>query len=153
MTLYESYIISKLREDTDLNSEWGYSGLKPMVMETAINALTEYIHRQNVEVGWWNDINTREDLHGKRNIGELLMLVVSELSEALDGDRKNNQDKHLTNYPAFSVELSDAVIRIFDIAGSMNIPLGTIIFEKLAYNRTREDHKQGTRQLNTGKKY
>lgn len=52
---------------------------------TLITNLANGVHRANVERGWWNDPMTGEDLHGKRNIGELLALVHSEISEATEG--------------------------------------------------------------------
>lgn len=50
-----------------------------------ITNLANVVHTQNVRAGWWNDLHSGDDLHGKRNVGELLCLVHSEISEALDG--------------------------------------------------------------------
>lgn len=55
---------------------------------TLITNLANHIHGANVDKGWWTDLLTGEDLHGKRNIGELLALMHSEVSEA----------KQATNY-------------------------------------------------------
>ncbi|MDR3476082.1 MAG: hypothetical protein P4M09_30925 [Devosia sp.] len=52
------------------------------------NPATE-VHEDNVRAGWWNDLKTGEDLHGKRKIGELLALVHSEISEAIEGGDSN----------------------------------------------------------------
>ena len=49
-------------------------------------------HRASVDAGFWNDLETGEDLHGKRNKGEMLALIHSEISEALEGERKNLMD-------------------------------------------------------------
>lgn len=51
---------------------------------TLIDNLVNNIHANNVRAGWWNDLKTGEDLHGKRNVGELLALVHSEISEAIE---------------------------------------------------------------------
>lgn len=59
----------------------------------------------------------------QRNIGELLMLCVSELSEALEGHRKNLQDDKLPQYKMFDVEIVDCFIRMFDIFGGFNISI------------------------------
>lgn len=50
-----------------------------------IDNLVNAGHAANVSAGWWTDLHTGEDLHGKRNIGELLCLVHSEISEAIEG--------------------------------------------------------------------
>lgn len=51
------------------------------------------------------------------------------------------------------VELADAVIRIFDLAGSKGYDLGSTISEKLAFNLNRPDHKPEARLAEGGKKY
>lgn len=53
---------------------------------TLVDNLVNNIHAINVSAGWWNSLATGEDLHGKRNIGELLALVHSEMSEAVDAE-------------------------------------------------------------------
>lgn len=100
---------------------------------------------------WWKDIKTGEPL--KRNVGELLMLVTSELAEALEGDRKSLMDDKLPQYKMFDVEIIDALIRLFDIAGNL-IPNASEIFEaKMNYNASRIDHKIEHRLTDQGKKY
>lgn len=89
----------------------------------------------------------------KRNVGELLMLVVSELAEALEGDRKNLQDDKLPHRKMFEVELADAVIRILDIAGGFQLDIGGAFEEKMVYNAQRADHSIAHRLSDGGKKY
>lgn len=50
------------------------------------------------------------------------------------------------------VELADAVIRIFDLAGACGYQIGDAIMEKLEYNRHRADHKRENRAKDGGKK-
>lgn len=107
------------------------------------------VHDANTK--WWFDINTGEPL--ERNVGEMLMLCVSELSEALEGDRKDLQDDKLPHRKMFDVELVDCLIRIFDLASAKNIPLDDIFEEKMEYNARRADHKPENRKLPGGKKY
>ncbi len=118
-----------------------------------IDNLVNEVHAANVRAGWWNDLRTGEDLHGKRNVGELLALVHSEISEALEGHRKGLMDDKLTHRPMYRVELIDAVIRLFDILGADNREhrAGDIFIEKTSYNAVREDHKPENRRLAGGK--
>lgn len=62
-------------------------------------------------------------LHKDRNLGELLMLAVSELAEALEGHRKNRMDDHLPHRKMAEVELVDFLIRMFDVAGGLGLDL------------------------------
>ena len=119
----------------------------------AINLMVDVCHKQAVECGWWNDLHTGEDLRKKKNIGELLMLIVSEASEAMEGDRKGLSDTHLPHRSMFEVELADILIRVFDLAGSRNLDLGGAVVEKLLYNKTRNDHKVESRRKAGGKAY
>ena len=117
----------------------------------AISILVADIHGRNVKAGWWTDLNTGEPL--VRNVGELLMLMVSELAEAMEGHRKNLMDDKLPHRSMIEVELADCIIRIADAAGGLGLDLGGAIDEKLAYNANRADHKPENRVKANGKKY
>lgn len=117
----------------------------------AINELSTEIHESNVQAGWWTDIKTGQKKD--RNMGELLCLVHSEISEAMEGHRKNLMDDKLPQRKMLEVELADAFIRIFDIAGAYGLDLGGAIAEKRAYNAVRADHKIENRLKDDGKKY
>lgn len=121
-----------------------------------ITRLANQVHADNVAAGWWNDLRTGEDLHGKRNVGEMLMLIVSEVSKAMEGHRKRLPDDKLAHRPMFRVELIDATIRILDLLGSEQNdvhPAGTIFQEKRVYNAQRADHKPEARLAAGGKAY
>ena len=118
----------------------------------AVNGLVAHIHQQNVDAGWWTDLETGESLVGKRNVGELIALCHSELSEALEAHRKDLMDDKLPHRKGIEVELADTVIRICDMAGGLGLDLGGAIVEKLEYNRRRADHKPENRRAEGGKK-
>ena len=93
------------------------------------------------------------ELQRPRDMGVLLALIHSEVSEALEGDRKGLMDDHLPHRPMIEVELADTIIRIFDAAGSRGFDVAGAIAEKLVYNAKREDHKKEIREKDGGKKY
>ncbi len=100
---------------------------------------------------WWRDPLT--DAKKDRNVGEMLMLCVSELAEALEGHRKDLMDDKLPQYKMFDVEIVDTFIRLFDIAGHLIPDFGEIFNAKMAFNAVREDHKPENRIKDGGKKY
>lgn len=120
-------------------------------MQLEINQAVAVCHKAASDSGWWTDLRTGERL--PPNVPTKLMLVVSELSEAMEADRKNLMDSHLPERSGIEVELADAVIRIFDLAGRLDLDLGGAVVDKLAYNKARADHKIENRIKAEGKKY
>jgi hypothetical protein len=84
-----------------------------------LNALAARVHEANQR--WWHDLTTGERL--QRNVNEMLMLVVSELAEAMEGHRKGLMDDKLPHRTMPEVELADAYIRLLDLAGAYAIDL------------------------------
>lgn len=93
------------------------------------------IHATAKEKGWWDD--------GERNIGEMLALIHSEVSEALEAVRGGNPaDDKVPEYSGLEAELADVMIRIFDMAGGLELDVIGAMFAKMEYNKGRE-HKHG----------
>jgi len=115
-----------------------------------LNECAKDCHEAAVKGGWWHDSEGKKK---ERNVGELLCLIHSEISEAMEGARKGLMDTHLKHKSMMEVELADAIIRIFDLAESKNFDLGQTIYEKLEYNRSRADHKIKNRLKEGGKKF
>jgi NTP pyrophosphatase (non-canonical NTP hydrolase) len=110
-----------------------------------LNAFSDYCKFYNKR--WWPaDPKTR-------NVGEAIALMHSELSEALEGYRKDAMDEHLPQFKSLSVELADCLIRIFDFAETFAPDLGEAFIAKMAYNQIREDHKLENRLKLGGKKF
>lgn len=80
--------------------------------------MADSIHASNVVAGWWTDLSTNVSTLPTRNRAELMMLVVSEVSEADHGLENNINDDKLPHLPMFAVELADVSIRLFDMIGA-----------------------------------
>jgi NTP pyrophosphatase (non-canonical NTP hydrolase) len=120
-------------------------------IQDAINTLVVLCNTRAVEAGWYNDLETGRPIN--RNVGEMLALIHSEISEAMEGYRKRLKDDHLPHRDMCEVELADAMIRIADLAGYLDMDLGGAVMEKLAYNRQRSDHKPENRAKEGGKAF
>lgn len=114
-----------------------------------LNRLAAECHAANQH--WWHNPATGERLD--RNKGELLCLIHSEISECMEGERKNLMDDKLPHRRMAEVELADALIRIFDYAGAFGYDLDGAVAEKRAYNAQRADHKAEARLAAGGKKW
>lgn len=132
----------------------------------AVNLLVTTSHQASTDAGWWRDENRRvlikqpdgtwEEIELHQDpyvIGTKLMLMTSEISEAMEGHRKGLMDDKLPHRKMIEVELGDAMIRIADLAGALGLDLGGAIAEKMAFNRIRPDHKPEHRAAAGGKAY
>lgn len=114
-----------------------------------MNEWAKEIHENAVAHGWWES---------DRGLPEILMLIVSELSEALEeyrnGDPKPGAIENMHYYSGggyvaskptacckkpegIAVEVIDALIRILDWCGKEGIDVEALVREKHEYNKTR----------------
>lgn len=100
--------------------------------QKGINALIQEAHENAINKGWYEE---------PRTFGEVIALMHSELSEALEDYRSGKGFKEIYYEGAkpcgIPVELADVVIRIFDTCGHLGIDLEEAIRTKMAYNATR----------------
>ena len=118
-----------------------------------VNALVDKCYGASDSAGWWMNHRTGLPLDVQEATPLKLALIHSEISEALEGFRKDAMDDHLPKHKALEVELVDALIRIFDLAGAHKFDLGKAFVAKLNYNATRADHKPENRSKPGGKAF
>ena len=116
--------------------------------------IAKLCHQRSALAGWWSDPITGEWLElTPERFAQKLLLIHSEISEACEGHRKGLMDDHLPHRPMVEVELADAIIRIFDLAGRAGYDVTGAVLEKLEYNANRADHKVENRAATGGKIY
>lgn len=124
-------------------------------MELNLNELAREAHQIAVEHGWWEKEPT---------FGELVALMHSELSEALEEYRAGNrirpgQPTPMVYYSGggyvatdttkcckkpegIAVELADCIIRILDWAGHENVNMDRIFFEVMEAHKDQPEEEQ-----------
>ena len=107
-------------------------------------------HKTASDAGWYKNPKTGETV--ERNFGELVALMHSELSEALEADRKDLMDDKLPHRKGVEVEFADCIIRMLDAAAAFGLDVASALIEKNRFNKERADHKLAARAAG-GKKY
>ena len=92
-----------------------------MGIKEVFKKLAKKIHANAVKKGFWDE---------ERNIGEALMLVVTEIAEAMEAHRHQDEDN-------FREELADTFIRLLDLCAGLGIDIEKEIHEKSQVNKKR----------------
>ena len=109
-----------------------------------LNLLARAAYENSEIHGFWDDEpqpNRGPEAHATY-LGNKLMLIVGEVSEAHEELRKNTDPRH-TYYredgkpEGVAFELADVLIRVFDLAFAIGVDLDAAVAEKAAYNATR----------------
>lgn len=120
-------------------------------METDIRVLMSMANRTARDKGWWE---------GGRSFGDLVALIHSEASEALEAFRESDRpgidltrilfedsDQGPNSKPVgVASEFADILIRVFDACEELGIPLVEAIDEKMRYN-ARRPYRHGGKAL------
>lgn len=122
-------------------------------IEGAVRTLQRACHGLALRAGWWKLNDGTDVTANPYAFSNKLMLTVSELAESMEGDRKNLNDDKLPQYPMRDVEVADAMIRLFDMAGGFKLNVIHALPAKLIYNANRPDHKPENRVQAGGKAY
>jgi NTP pyrophosphatase (non-canonical NTP hydrolase) len=103
-----------------------------------IKRLCQTAHEESRRNGWYDTPNGE-----RRNLGEMLMLMVSEAAEMLEAHRKRDENGRLKmseKIPEFTKmeeEAADLLIRLADFSEYEGLRLEEAVSAKLAFNRTR----------------
>jgi NTP pyrophosphatase (non-canonical NTP hydrolase) len=87
----------------------------------SVKELTRFCHKIARQKGFWDT---------KRNRGEMLMLIVTELAEAMEAYRMQDKEN-------FNEEIADTFIRLFDLCGGLKIDIEKEIHKKMLHNKNR----------------
>ncbi len=122
-----------------------------VVAYNGLNFAQHLAHQTASDAGWYRDSATGKPV--ERNFGEVVALMHSELSEALEADRKGLMDDKLPHRDGREVDFADCILRILDTAAALGLDVPGALIEKNRFNRHRPDHKLENRAATGGKKY
>lgn len=151
------------------NPEYLESDMPDVIDPTDIRKMTiaevmDQCYKTALDKGWWEDHNHTNPDNTDKIVAQKVLLIISEVTEAfehlryghdledvfLDDGKTQGMIEPTSPYEpgvggkpdGFAVELADAIVRIFDLCGRMNLPILEALAIKMAYNETRS-HRHG----------
>lgn len=133
------------------------------MIDWALRVLAQACFVNSRQHGWYEQYMDDQNVLGQRNFGEVIALITSEASEALeefrDGDdqrvikyaHKNDDgttffspefeqhwgDGELGKPEGIAAEFADVLIRVMDYCGAYNVPIADAVIDKHRYNQSR----------------
>ena len=119
----------------------GEISMTDTIPRKALNEWGAEIYKWAKEKGWW-EVSAEE-----RNFGELLALIHSEVSEALESWRMSEPAsfERAGKPEGWGIELVDVLIRVLDMMHAHGLDIEQLMETKMAHNRTREYRHGGKR--------
>ena len=105
-----------------------------------ITDLAKEIHQIAVEHGWWPQPANFGDPVNGRSFGDIIALIHSEASEALEAYREHK------SIDSVGEEFADIIIRVLDACVGYGIDIETALTKKVSYNKTRP-YRHGNKRL------
>lgn len=148
--------INAIEKASDQEAIYTFRGTFWNVFRDVFNLACQRIHINNRKKGFWPDDTDEKgrlrlalypETHG-RNVGEALALMDSENGEALDAYRTGGleqMDDKLPHRSGLFTEINDTIIRGMDFLGGMMAEAGSILVEKVTFNKDQRGHMHGRR--------
>lgn len=108
-----------------------------MTLSASLTRIGDEIHANKLAHGW--KITGPDDWKDLHEVPAVLMLVTTEVAEAMEAFREDDQSH-------FAEELADVMIRTIGLAHGLGINLGAEIEAKMEKNRTRA-YKHGGKRI------
>lgn len=137
-----------------INTEKGWWDQEKVVRKQAIELLDtlllaipqDQVHKgSQIQLAYDKLVNIIT-LFTQRNDGELLCLMHSEISEGMEGLRKDLDSDHIPGYKMVEEEMADTIIRIMDYAKARQLRVAEAVFTKVMFNLSRP-HKHGGKKF------